>query len=251
MTRLISKVQSITPLHSIYNDLFSLVLALQPPSVTCLHARHQSYDDYLDASAPPLPHSFSLLTGWATHGSNLPLQHHLVTTAVIQEAFSQINEGEEIPLVFFFFFAPFLVIPVWSSGWCLSPSSSMMVWGKLTASRQTTNVRFFILLCFITGTAPLITITFSFTAMHSSSKYLCWPLYGPGYYITTPRIAQIEPAGLYKNYNCRHKCVKLEATKQNGVSFLIASYMKGSKIFWISQYDGSFLKYKKFSPMNP
>ncbi|KAK5888083.1 hypothetical protein CesoFtcFv8_016618 [Champsocephalus esox] len=30
--------------------------------------------------------------GRATHGSNLPLQHHLVTTAVIQGAFSQMNE---------------------------------------------------------------------------------------------------------------------------------------------------------------
>lgn len=54
--------------------------------------RHESYDDYLDASAPLLPHSFILLPGPATHGSNLPLQHHLVTTAVIQEAFTQMNE---------------------------------------------------------------------------------------------------------------------------------------------------------------
>lgn len=44
--------------------------------------------------APPLPHSFILLPGPATHGSNLPLQHHLVTTAVIQEAFTQMTEEE-------------------------------------------------------------------------------------------------------------------------------------------------------------
>lgn len=102
---LISKVQSITLLHSIYNSLFSLVLDLWLPSVTCLHAKRQSYDDYLDASAPPLPYSFILLPGRATHGSNLPLQHHLVTTAVIQEAFSQMNEGKEIHLL------PMLLLP--------------------------------------------------------------------------------------------------------------------------------------------
>ncbi len=99
---LICKVQSIRLLHSKYNSLFSLVLELQLPSVTCLHSRHQSYDDYLDASAHPLPHSFILLPGPAAHGSNLPLQHHLVTTAVIQDASSQINEGKEIlPLLTF------------------------------------------------------------------------------------------------------------------------------------------------------
>lgn len=77
--------------------------------------------------APPLPHSFILLPGPATHGSNLPLQHHLVTTAVIQEAFTQLTEEEggqkKINIVLTIHFPRRPVIPLLSSGWCLNPVS--------------------------------------------------------------------------------------------------------------------------------
>lgn len=54
----------------------------------------------------------------ATHGSNLPLQLHLVT-AVVQETFLQMNERERkksnSPPTYFSLHA----VPLWSSGWCL------------------------------------------------------------------------------------------------------------------------------------
>lgn len=87
---LICDVQSIALHHSIYNILFSLVPHLQLSSVTC-----QRISRHLDVPDPPLSHSFTFMPGPAAHGSNLLLQHHLVTTAVIQEVFSQMNERKK------------------------------------------------------------------------------------------------------------------------------------------------------------
>lgn len=120
-------MQSITLLCSIYNILFSLSLSCH------IYSRHQSLGCtrvmmiIWTRGDPPLPHSFILLPGPAIHGSNLPLQHHLVTTAVIQEAFTQLTEEEggerKINPVLTIYFPRCPVIPLLSSGWCLNPVS--------------------------------------------------------------------------------------------------------------------------------
>lgn len=73
------------------------------------------------------------------HGSSVPLQHHLVTTAVNQEVF--LSHESLLDVVF-----SLTAMPRFSSRWCLSPASFLVKddrggWGEIRAHAHTRNTR--------------------------------------------------------------------------------------------------------------